>query len=87
MHAASVSDPFHNNVSVSPVHGSWESVDGRGCVRAYQGGREGRGPRRGRQAAAGGAVAGRGMARPLHDDDDDGDDDELHRVPQAKITN
>ena len=31
----------------------------------------------------GGAVAGRGMARPLHDDDDD----ELHRVPQAKITN
>ena len=35
----------------------------------------------------GGAVAGRGMARPLHDDDGGGDDDELHRVPQAKITN
>ena len=34
----------------------------------------------------GGAVAGRGMARPLHDDDGGGDDDELHRVPQAKIT-
>ena len=64
---------------------AWTDADGRGCVRAYQGGGEGRGPRRGRQAAAGGAVAGRGMARPLHDDDDG--DDELHRVPQAKITN
>ena len=42
----------------------------------------------GRQARRGGAVAGRGMARPLHDDDGGGgDDDELHRVPQAKITN
>ena len=65
---------------------AWTDADGRGCVRAYQGGGEGRGPRRGRQAA-GGAVAGRGMARPLHDDDDDDGDDELHRVPQAKITN
>ena len=82
MHAASVSDPFHNNVSVSPVHGSWESGARKGgrravCVLTKEGGREGR--------QAGGAVAGRGMARPLHDDDDG--DDELHRVPQAKITN
>ena len=46
------------------------------CVLTKEGGREGR--------QAGGAVAGRGMARPLHDDDDG---DELHRVPQAKITN
>ena len=59
-----------------------------GCVRAYQGGREGAlrtAPGAGKR---GGAVAGRGMARPLHDDDGGGDDDdELHRVPQAKITN
>ena len=80
-HARTVnaSDPFHNNVSVSPVHGSWESAEGRGravCVLTKEGGREGR--------QAGEAVAGRGMARPLHDDDDG---DELHRVPQAKITN
>ena len=59
-----------------------------GCVRAYQGGRERCGPRLGPASAGERAVAGRGMARPLHDDDGGGgDDDELHRVPQAKITN
>ena len=88
-HARTVnaSDPFHNNVSVSPVHGSWEGerrAGAGGGVRAYQGGREGAlrtAPGAGKRGR--GAVAGRGMARPLHDDDDD----ELHRVPQAKITN
>ena len=57
------------------------------CVLTKEGGRERCGPRLGPASAAGGAVAGRGMARPLHDDDGGGDDDELHRVPQAKITN
>ena len=78
----SVSDPFHNNVSVSPVHGSWESAGRTVCVLTKEGGRGLRTAGPARQAR--GAVAGRGMARPLHDDDDG---DELHRVPQAKITN
>ena len=87
-----MSDPFHNNVSVSPVHGSWEGERRTvgwlcACLPRREGGSaadrawDGAGKR-------GGAVAGRGMARPLHDDDGGGgDDDELHRVPQAKITN
>ena len=56
------------------------------CVLTKEGERDCCGARLG--PASGGAVAGRGMARPLHDDDGGGgDDDELHRVPQAKITN
>ena len=82
-----MSDPFHNNVSVSPVHGSWEGERRTvGWLCACLPRREGAlrtAPGAGKR---GGAVAGRGMARPLHDDDGGGDDDELHRVPQAKIT-
>ena len=65
---------FHLCMAVGRAGGGRAASAAAVCVLTKQGRR--------------GAVAGRGMARPLHDDDDDDDDDdELHRVPHAKITN